>query len=247
MALQDLFKKVPANTPTGSHQVAQDATKAAAYTYGSYHINKAKMDVVTASKKIAAKEGQRDLLLKQREAAEKRAEAATKQLDIFDKVLILLQKTSDYARQQIKGRIEELVSQALNIIYGGSHKFTIDLVVRSSRPEADYWLNENGVVTKLEKPDYDNGGGKVDIISLTLRLAVDELVGDEGPLFLDEVGKHVDGEAAVNLAYFLKQYAEKFDRQIILITHNTTLGEIGDLSYRVTKVNNEAVVKGVDV
>jgi DNA repair exonuclease SbcCD ATPase subunit len=243
MGLQDLFNKGPGNgldRPTV-------ASSTPSHTAGTYHINKAKMDVQTAARKVAAKEGQRDLLLKQRAEAEKRGEAAERQLDVFDKVLILLQLTSDYARQQIKGRIEELVSQALNIVYGGSHTFTIDLVVRSNRPEADYWLNENGVVTQLVKPDYDNGGGKIDVISLTLRLAVDELVGDQGPLFLDEVGKHVDGEAAVNLAYFLKQYAEKFDRQITLITHNTTLGEIGDVSYRVTKVNNEAVIKGVEV
>ena len=120
MALQDLFNKVPQNTPPLSRNTAQDATKTPGPTYGSYHINKAKMDVLAAAKKIAAKEGQRDLLLKQREAAEKRAAAATNQLDVFDKVLILLQKTSDYARQQIKGRIEELVSQALNKI-GRAH------------------------------------------------------------------------------------------------------------------------------
>jgi len=244
MALQDLFKKVPQNTAAGSPYLAQDANKTPGYTYRSYHINKAKMDVSEAAKKIAAKEGQRDLLLKQRADAEKKVAAANNQLDVFDKVLILLQKTSDYARQQIKGRIEELVSQALNVVYGGDHVFKIDLVVRANRPEADYYLMDGGVITKLEKPDYDRGGGKIDVISLALRLAVNELVGDQGPIFLDEVGKHVDGEAAVNLAYFLKQYSEKFNRQIILISHNATLADIGDVSYRVTKVNNEAVVKG---
>lgn len=240
MSLKDIY----GGTTTGRFQAEVPNIAASPRPFNSYQVNKVKLDLTTAAKKLAAKEGQRDLLLMQKTQAEVRKAVAEDRLEMFDKVLILLQKTSDYARQQIKGRVEELVSQALNIIYGGSHQFTIDLVVRSNRPEADYILNENGVVTHLVKPDYDNGGGKVDIISLALRLAVDELVGDQGPLFLDEVGKHVDGEAAVNLAYFLKQYAEKFNRQIVLITHNTVLGEIGDVSYRVTKVDNVAVVKG---
>ena len=242
MSLADVL----ARTSTTPLMRAPGPLQVANPTYGTYQLNKAKLDLVDAGKKIAAREGKRDLLLEQRATAESNRQAAENQQAVLDKVLILLQKTSDFARQQIKGRMEELVSQALNIIYGGNHKFIIDLVVRSNRPEADYLLNENGVITKLEKPDYDNGGGKIDVISLTLRLAIDELVGDEGPLFLDEVGKHVDGEAAINLAYFLKQYAEKFGRQLCLITHNTTLETIGDVSYRVTKdpVTQEAKVKG---
>jgi hypothetical protein len=102
MGLQDLFNKGPGNgldRPTV-------ASSTPSHTAGTYHINKAKMDVKMAARKVAAKEGQRDLLLKQRAEAEKRGEAAERQLDVFDKVLILLQLTSDYARQQIKGRIE---------------------------------------------------------------------------------------------------------------------------------------------
>lgn len=242
MSLAELLARKPVRPST----LTPDELKVANPTYGSYQLNKVKLDLKTAAQKLAVREGKRDLLLEQRATAEASQQTAENQLSILDKVLILLQKASDFARQQTKGRMEELVSQALNIVYGGNHKFIIDLVVRSNRPEADFYLNENGVVTKLEKPDYDNGGGKIDVICLTLRLAIDELVNDDGPLLLDEIGKHVDGEAAINLAYFLKQYAEKFGRQIILITHNTTLETIGDVSYRVTKdpVTQEARVKG---
>lgn len=244
MALQDLFK----GTTTG--RLAADVPNQAAAprpTYGSYHINKARADVKAAATKLAAKEGQRDLLIKQRDDAEKRAAAAADQLDVLDKVQILLQKTSEYARQQIKGHIEDIVSQALNIVYGGDHKFIIDLVVRANRPEVDYYLFDGATMVKLEKPDYNQGGGKVNVITIALRLGIDELVGDQGPLLMDEIGANVDGEAAVNLAFFLKQYAEKFGRQIILITHNDALAEIGEVSVRVTKKNGEAQVKGVGI
>lgn len=63
--------------------------------------------------------------------------------------------------------------------------------LRGNQPIAEYYLNDDSVITKLEKPDYDRGGGKIDIIALALRLAVGEMEGVDGPLFLDEVGKHL--------------------------------------------------------
>jgi len=61
------------------------------------------------------------------------------------------------------------------------------------------------------------------------------LEGVDGPLFLDEVGKHVSKEYAPSVAYFLKEYSATFGRQIILITHNADLAEIGEVSLAVKR------------
>lgn len=127
------------------------------------------------------------------------------------------------------------VKEALNVVFGGNHKFIIDLTLRGNQPIAEYYLNDDSVITKLEKPDYDRGGGKIDIIALALRLAVGEMEGVDGPLFLDEVGKHVSKEYAPSVAYFLKEYSATFGRQIILITHNADLAEIGEVSLAVKR------------
>lgn len=234
MGLADLMKGATASQPTAPR-------------VGTYQLNKIKLDVSTAAKRIAAKEGQRDLLILQRDQAEVRKKAAEEQLEVLDKVQILLQKTSEYARKQIKGHIEEIVSSALNIVYGGSHKFILELETRANRPEVDYYLDDGTTLTKLQKPDYDRGGGKINIITLALRLGIDELVGDTAPLLLDEIGANVDGEAAVSLAYFLKEYSVSRGRQIVLITHNEALADIADVGLRVSKKNGEAIVKGVTV
>ncbi len=190
---------------------------------------------------------------KQYDEAIIRKTEAEKQLGQYDLVQILLQKTSDYARQQAKTRIEAIVSEALNVVYGGNHHFVIDLVVRSNRPEADYYLSCDGVVTQLKPPDYGRGGGKIDVITLALRLAITEILQIPGPLFLDEVGKHIDkiedgdNTAIENLAYFLQQYSHQFGRQIILITHNDTLASIGDKGLRVVKKINKAEVKPYEI
>lgn len=198
-------------------------------------MNRIGADLRRARDKVNGQKAKRDLLEQQREAAVKKKTEAEEQLGIFGMVQILLQKTSDYARQQVKTRIEDIVSEALNVVFGGTHRFIIDLSLRGNQPIAEYWLNDGSTLTKLEKPDYDRGGGKVDIIALALRLAVGEMEGISGPLFLDEVGKHVSKEYAPAVAYFLKEYSANFDRQIILITHNADLAEIGEVSLSVKR------------
>lgn len=198
-------------------------------------INRLSADLRTARDKVNGQLAKRELLEKQREAAVQKKVEAENQLGVFGMVQVLLQKTSDYARQQVKTRIEDVVSEALNVVFGGSHKFLIDLSLRGNQPITEYYLNDGSTLTKLEKPDYDRGGGKVDIIALALRLAVGEMEGIDGPLFLDEVGKHVSKEYAPAVAYFLKEYSANFGRQIILITHNADLAEIGEISLSVKR------------
>lgn len=212
----------------------------------SYRITSTKADVTRLKTKLLQDKAKKDLLIQHKQKALDTIAEATEQIGIFDKVQILLQKTSEYARQQAKDRIESVVSEALNVVFGGNHSFVIDLGIRAGQPVADYWLNDGSTFTKLEKPDYDRGGGKVDIISLALRLAIGEMEGITGPLFLDEVGKHVSKEYAPNVAYFLKQYSAQFNRQIVLITHNADLAEIGETSISVTrKPSGESEVKAV--
>ena len=198
-------------------------------------INRLSADLRTTRDKVNGQLAKRELLEKQREATVQKKVEAENKLGVFGMVQVLLQKTSDYARQQVKTRIEDVVSEALNVVFGGSHKFLIDLSLRGNQPIAEYYLNDGSTLTKLEKPDYDRGGGKVDIIALALRLAVGEMEGIDGPLFLDEVGKHVSKEYAPAVAYFLKEYSANFERQIILITHNADLAEIGEISLSVKR------------
>lgn len=122
-------------------------------------INRIAADLRTARDKDYNQMADSELLEKQREAPVK-VKTEAEDVSVFGLVQILLQKTSDYARQQVKVRIEDIVSEALNVVFGGNHKFMIDLTLRGNQPIAEYYLNDDSVITKLEKPDYDRGGGK---------------------------------------------------------------------------------------
>ncbi|HWT74557.1 MAG TPA: hypothetical protein VN258_07535 [Mobilitalea sp.] len=245
MGLFDLYNKGATTARVPVSQPNMSATQTIQVAPYSFRLNKTRADVKQTRRKIDEMIGKRDLLNKQLEDAKAEKELAEKDLATFDKVLIILQKTSEFAREQIKGKIEEIVSQALNVVFGGNHHFIIKLDVRAGQPVADYFLDEGGVITQLKKPDYDRGGGKIDVIALSMKLAIGEIEQTPGPIFLDEVGKHVSAEYRPNVAYFLKQYSEQFGRQIILITHAQELAQIGDISIFVSQNNKkESVVKG---
>src|SRR5690625_1132520 len=208
-----------------------------------YELQKAKADIRNAKEVITTKIAERNLLQEQFNDAESRKKRADEQLLKFDLVQILLQMTSEYARQQAKQRIEEIVTSALTVVFGTDYKFTVEITTRANQPVAEYYLESDGIITQLRPPDYDRGGGVADVVSLALKLAVAELSGVKGTLMLDEVGKHVSQEFAPNVAYFLKQYSEQFDRQILLITHNGSLAEVADHSLGVTQVRGASRVE----
>lgn len=251
MALEDLFARrpqpgpvLPKTPPVSPNVPAPSVSSVAGHctTFG-YRVDKLKADVRDFEKQVNKREGERDLLLKQLDDEIIKQAEAERFLAVFDKVQTLLQKTSDYARQQAKARMEEIVTTALTVIFGQGYKFWIELTTRSNRPEADYWLERDGIKTQLQPPDYDRGGGVADVVSLALRLAVAELDKVQGPFFLDEVGKHVSREYAPNVAYFLKEYSQRFNRQIILITHNDALAEVGEVSIGVSQRGGRSEVK----
>ncbi|NIK67900.1 chromosome partitioning protein ParA [Paenibacillus sp. BK720] len=210
-------------------------------------LNTVKADIRAAREKLAARIGQRDLILKERDQAQIRSLEASKQLGVNDQVQILLQKSSEYARQQVKGRVEQIVTQALQVVFPErGYAFHIVLDVKGLQPIAEYWLYSEGVMRQMVGPDYGRGGGAVDVVTLALRLALAELEQIDGPLLMDEVGKHVSAEFAPNVAFFLKEYSKQLGRQIILITHNEHLAAVGDRSLRVSqKRNGESEVRAI--
>jgi len=184
--------------------------------------------------------GQLALLEKQKSEKEAALVRAREDITIWEQVQTLFTKTSDFAREQLKIRIEETVTAALLAVFGEGYSFKINMRQINNQPAAEWQ-----VISKYEgaevavNPEDARGGGIVDIVSLALRLSLLELARPKpgGPIILDEVAKMVSTEYLPNLAEFLKQYAARTGRQIILVTHAEPLTDVADVSYRVAQRN----------
>jgi DNA repair ATPase RecN len=166
-------------------------------------------------------------------------------IDTLEQVRILLQRASEYAREQIKQQIEMLVTHCLQFVFGPYLEFKIELSEIRGKADAEFYVISIFDNMKVKtKPQDARGGGIVDVIALALRIAVIQSTSSygDGPLILDEPAKHVSSEYIANVAQFLKQISEVFHRQIIMITHNQYLSEIADLAYRVELKDGSSVV-----
>lgn len=180
--------------------------------------------------------GKLDQLLEQKSDMESKLLSLREHTDILEKVRILLQKVSEFARDKSRERIEGLVTNCLQYIFDSDMEFRIEINEVRGRPEAEFYVvSSAGGETVRTKPQEAKGGGVIDIISLAIRVAMLQSSSPEinGPLILDEPAKHLSEEYISRLSDFLKRVSVIFDRQVIMITHNRYLSEIADKWYKI--------------
>lgn len=191
--------------------------------------------------------GKQEQLLLQKSELSEELQKILDSIDILEKVRILLQKVSEYAREQSRERIETLVTNCLQFIFNSNIEFKIEIEEVRGRPEAEFYVASNleNEIVKT-KPQEARGGGVVDIISLAIRIAMIQCSSFDikGPIILDEPAKHVSDEYITQVAEFLKQVSVMFDRQVIMVTHNKHLSEVADKWYKVEMTNGVSFVSG---
>lgn len=185
---------------------------------------------------LSREQGKSDKLKEQLESNKNNLTKINVELELLSKVSILFQKTSEFAREQAKAQIESLVTKCLQFVFDSDIEFLIEIEELRGKPNAEFYvINEVENTIIKTKPELSRGGGVVDIVSLALRIAFLQIHKPkiEGPLILDEPAKHVSEEFVFNVADFLKQTSELFNRQIIMVTHNHHLAAIGTSAHRV--------------
>ncbi|MBL7575089.1 hypothetical protein SAMN00017477_0590 [Peptoniphilus asaccharolyticus DSM 20463] len=213
------------------------------------------MDINTLNKKIEdleaklnVQKGRRDIVQKNLDSQLEKIENLKKDETILSQVEILLNMASEYGREQAKTQVESLVSSCLSFIFETDVEFVIELN-DGKITGADFYVvsNYDGYTVKTQ-PETSRGGGIVDIISIALRIAMIEIYNPkiEGPLILDEPGKHVSEEYVFNLGEFLRRSSTMFHRQIIMVTHNKYLSEICDKSFLVEQKNSVSKVSPIE-
>src|SRR5690606_13176740 len=208
-------------------------------------LNRLNQMLAEADRQWERLEGKRQELERQYRSIHEEWEELRKKRELYDKVRTLLQTAAEHARVQAKEQMETLVTNALQYVFGPMFRFEIELSGHGGKPHAEFY-----VVTEWEgrtvrtKPQEARGGGVVDITSLALRVAFMESFRPrpEGPLILDEPGKHVSSEYVIPMLEFLKSTGDMFGRQIILVTHNPHLTEGAEQVFQVGLRSGRTVV-----
>ncbi|HHV79689.1 MAG TPA: hypothetical protein GXX40_08815 [Firmicutes bacterium] len=178
---------------------------------------------------------------------EKKLTELQERRELLDKMKVLLLEASAYAREQARQQVEGMVTNALQMVFGPDMEFHIKMEESHGRVEAEYLVSSSyeGSERIENRPQDARGGGVVDVVCLALRLALLEASRPaiQGPVILDEPAKHVSDEYSPSVVEFLKGVSRSFDRQVIMVTHNTQLAEAGDASFLVELKDGKSHVR----
>jgi predicted ATPase len=151
--------------------------------------------------------------------------------DLSRSVLEVLSKTTEAS---IKGYIEPLITEALQAVFGYNLTFTLAFEFERNQVIVRFSLTDEFGNTATGELEDMKGGGILDVVSIVLQFAIVELFGLEGPIILDEPGKFVDQTHQITLGQLILSFAERFKRQIIIVTHDDGICAIGTKRYHVT-------------
>lgn len=155
-------------------------------------------------------------------------------LELHDKVVALLTSIGEKAQQTAQRQVEELVTRALQVIFGEELSFRLAPAVRRDQAVLDFMLVSSYGTTTIETPVLEaRGGGMAAVVGFVLRLVVLLLTpGARRFLALDETFAHVSESYVPRVAEFLREVADKAGVQLILVTHSTGYGDVADRRYR---------------
>lgn len=155
------------------------------------------------------------------------------------------------AQDSTKEIFEELVTQALQMIFGEEYSFKLDSRVFRNQPEMEMFVVENGV---QYSPKDEKGGAVVDVISFSSRIVSLAIQSSEKNiqkvLLLDEPFRCLRKETLVYLAQLMKDISDELGIQIIYITHEKELAEASnreelDRSFLVKKIDDISRVERI--
>lgn len=193
---------------------------------------------------IITKKARQDALIKEKEGIEKSIEALN--LEGLEKGLSLMQRMSEEQKALAMKRLEDLGTYALQYALGQNYEMKISIPKdKNGKPkkkqETEIKIVKNGIEMD---PEDSNGGGVIDIVSMALRIVTMQTYEPfiDGPIILDEPFKMVSKQFIPQLSEFMKNIAQDFGRQIILITHNDYLTSMTDHKIHVTMGPNDASI-----
>jgi DNA repair exonuclease SbcCD ATPase subunit len=192
---------------------------------------------------LLRKQAENDLLTRQIEELEEQALEATKALTVGQEALQFIEDVANARRSSIKERIEQVITEALQVIYGPAYSAVLIYSVKNNRSHLDIELVKDTKAGKVQRRMNGFGGGVSDTISTPLRLSVLLGSGQTAKVcVLDECYKHLDPDRIPFAASFVRQIAEQLGVQIIMLSHHEAMKEQAEVVYTIRDENGRSVI-----
>lgn len=199
---------------------------------------------------LSRAEGNRDSIQHSLSTSEAEVGELKTYLDVLDRVLEVLRALSDLKREEMRLKIENLVTFGLRTVF--KEHLTFKIVPSERAKQSTMELKITSEVNGKEV-DTDiigaHGGGLVQVIALLLRIVI-LLFARPAPakvLILDESLAHLSREYLEPAAELLATLSQRLGLQILMVTHSPEFEEHADRIYQFRKtssgVTNTVLIK----
>ena len=162
-----------------------------------------------------------------KELLEKRLKRKQELIDEFETVLksqVLLQEVASEVQSQLEVKINGIVNLGLQTCFP-EYTFKLEYVPARGKTEVHFvFMRDNEEVDVLNQV----GGGLLDCIVFTLRLAVFALSNTDNIIVLDEPFRFMSKSLRPKIAELMTTLSEKMNLQFIYVTHIEELSDCSD-------------------
>lgn len=183
---------------------------------------------------LIEKKAEKALIEREIEECAQAIDQIKKNLDELKQEREILNVVMLSTQTKIKVFLEEVVTLALQTVFGGSYSFQIEYNIKRNKSEATLSVIKDN---EAYDPKDELGGGIVDVASFALRIALWALEGENSePVFiLDEPSRNISRDKVEAFGEMLRKLSDMFSIQIIQVSHDPALTEISDKSFLVTQ------------
>jgi len=178
-------------------------------------------------------EAERKVLENRRDQLERQRDTAEGEEGSFHEARLIIASAAIRSQESVCGFIEEIVSLALQAVFGRGYGFRLDYRIQRNKAEATPILIRDGRELGLKD---EVGGGIVDVVSFAMRVAFWSL---ENPtlktLVLDEPFKFVSKDRTAEISEMVRAMSEKLGIQFIIVSHDAGLIGAADRTWEVTQ------------
>lgn len=165
-------------------------------------------------------------------------------INLNEELSAILIESAKVMRDKAKTHFEKIVTDALQFVsQDNTCKFVIEEGMVRGKPAYEFYIETivNGEKCR-KKPEESCGGGFVDIISVTAKVAYLQIFNNpkimNACFAMDEPGKMISEQMSVKFAEYIKFLGKQFGLQIIMVTHNENIAATADETFVVTKNRN---------
>ena len=143
-------------------------------------------------------------------------------LDAADEAQQIVQLVAKTVQETAHDRIAGVVTRCLAAVFDEPYEFHVRFEQARGRTEARLVFSREGMEVN---PIDASGGGVVDVAAFALRISCLMLTrpASRRVVILDEPFKHLSKEYIQNASIFLAELVNKIGRQVIVVTHVTSL------------------------